>query len=156
MQPDRPFREWPLDQLAAHARMHAAHREVVARIRHELACRPGRAARRLEAMLAAGLAAEPGGSALLAELRARLAAAEAEVASLRTRIAALDGRGDEAGEVHAALGLAPEAPRWLLIEARRAWRRRHHPDLFAGPAREEAEQRFKDIEAKFARILSTE
>lgn len=158
----RPFLEWPIEQLAEHAHKHAGHREVLAQLRHELTCRPGRDARalqrRLEASGESGAAVTQPWSADLGEiaLRRRLAVATREVEELRRRMTSGLPVGAEARSEtpHAALWLAPGAPEWLVLAARRAFRQHYHPDRHAGAARAAAEERFKASEEAFARILS--
>ncbi len=160
----RPFLEWPIEQLAEHARKHAGHREVLAQLRQELTCRPGRDARalqrRLEAPGEAGPATTRPWGADLGEiaLRRRLAVATREVEELRRRLTSGQPVGTEgrAETPHAALWLAPGAPEWLVLAARRAFRHHYHPDRHMGAARAVAEERFKVAEEAFARILGGE
>lgn len=157
----RPFMEWPLEQLAEHARNHAGHIEVLERVHHELSCRAGREARALQRQLDAQLPRamprwESSSSADQADaaLRRRLAAATQEVQVLRERLAASGGHDPAASaSPHAALWLQPGAPEWLVLAARRAFRRHYHPDRHAGIEREAAEIRFKEAEEAFSKIL---
>ena len=157
----RPFLEWPIEQLAEHADKHAGHREVLAQLHRELACRPGRDARALQRRLEAAGSAEPAGpkpwAADLGEiaLKRRLAVATREVEELRRRlIAGLPvGAGTMADTPHAMLWLMPGAPEWLVLAARRAFRHHYHPDRHTGAARDDAEARFKAAEEAFASIL---
>ena len=57
---------------------------------------------------------------------------------------------------YARLGLTPEAPRWLVIEVRRAYRRRHHPDRFTGAERLAAERQFQELERLFSALILAE
>jgi len=162
---ERPFREWPLEQLLEQAELHAADRPVLARLAAEAARRPGARAKvvaaRIQAMLDAAPYAPRHASA--AELRALLAAAAAEIARLRACLARAEaGRaaprrrpGEAVGEPgpHRRVYLTPNAPAWLVAEVRRAFRRRYHPDAYADPARRRrAEEVFKRAEAVFAEI----
>jgi hypothetical protein len=161
---DRPFREWPLEQLAEQAILHASNQAVLARLAHEVAHRPGTRARALLARLQrlqedADAVAAPRGMAV-AELRELLASAAAEIARLRaalaeaeTRLAeAQDGGSGELGP-HRRVYLTPDAPAWLVTEVRRAFRRRYHPDSHGNAnRRSRAEEVFKRAEAVFAEI----
>lgn len=165
MSDHRPFIEWPLEQLAEHARNHAGHAEVLSRVQAELTHRPGREARALRRRLDA-LAPPPeaarwalGGPGDVAEatLRRRLAAAAQEVQALRQRLAATaEITAEPSASPHAVLWLLPGAPEWLVLAARRAFRRHYHPDRHAGAERGAAEARFKEAEEAFARILGEE
>jgi hypothetical protein len=85
----------------------------------------------------------------IAVLRKRLADAEAELKQLKETPAD--------GSQHARVYLAPNAPLWLIVEARRAFRRRYHPDKQTDPAkRQNAEEIFKRAEAVFATIEGKE
>ena len=150
MTEDRPFLEWPLEQLADHAQRHAPHPEILEPVLRELARRPGRAARdlarRIEAWRVAPKAAGP--APLLEEARR-------EIARLKARLAALEGGGSHP-TAHASLHLTPDAPRWLVLAVRHAYRRRFHPDAASPAEREAAEARFKEAERAFARILQSQ
>lgn len=156
---DRPFREWPLEQLAEQAALHAAEPDVLAALCAEAALRPGQRAKALRARLERmrdGAAPAPAGSE--AELRALLAAAAAEIEELRARLraaeAALAARQPaiEPGP-HRRVYLTPNAPAWLVAEVQRAFRRRYHPDAQVDSARRRrAEEVFKRAEAVFAEI----
>ncbi|MBR0672519.1 hypothetical protein [Neoroseomonas soli] len=161
METDRPFREWPLEQLAEQAALHAADRKVLAALLAEAALRPGQRAIALRARLSRmqeGLAPDaPAG-----ELRLLLAAAATEIEDLRARLraaeAALAARPpacEAVGEPgpHRRVYLTPNAPAWLVAEVRRAFRRRYHPDAHNDSARRRrAEDVFKRAEAVFAEI----
>jgi hypothetical protein len=78
----------------------------------------------------------------IAVLRKRLADAEAEIKHLKETPAD--------GSAHARVYLTPNAPLWLIVEARRAFRRRYHPDKQTDPAkRQNAEEIFKRAEEVF-------
>lgn len=164
MSDHRPFIEWPLEQLAEHARNHAGHAEVLARLQRELAHRPGREARallrRLDALAPPGpgrCALGPSGELAEAALRRRLAVAAHEMQALRERLASGGSPEPPApASPHAALWLMPGAPEWLVLAARRAFRRHYHPDRHAGADRGTAEARFKEAEEAFAKILGKE
>ncbi len=160
---DRPFREWPIEQLAEQAILHAANQAVLARLAHEVAHRPGTRARALLARLQRlqeDAAAAPRGSMAVAELRELLASAAAEIARLRAALAEAETRLAEAqdgapGELgpHRRVYLTPDAPAWLVTEVRRAFRRRYHPDSHGNANRRgRAEEVFKRAEAVFAEI----
>lgn len=166
METDRPFREWPIEQLAEQAALHAGNRKVLAGLLAEVTLRPGPRAKalraRLERMLD-GAAGSAGADAPQAELRSLLAAAAAEIALLRARLqeseAALAARPAGPAEVVGELGphrrvyLTPDAPSWLVAEVRRAFRRRYHPDTHPDLARRRrAEDVFKRAEAVFDEI----
>ena len=158
MSEDRPFREWPLEQLAEQAILHAADQAVLARLAQEVAHRPGTRARALLARLQRlqeEACAAPRGMAV-ADLRDLLAAAAGEIARLRRALALAEARlgalPDEAGP-HRRVHLTPDAPAWLVAEVRRAFRRRYHPDSHANAGRRSrAEEVFKRAEAVFAEI----
>lgn len=133
--------------------------EVLVRLRQELGFRPGRDARRVERRIgpeAAASVVDDAEAVPVAALRGRLAAALREIDLLRGEMYALESRRRSEASGHEALGLAFDAPRWLLLEVRRAYRRRHHPDRYTGPARDDAERRFKEFEAQFSAILPSE
>lgn len=165
METDRPFREWPLEQLAEQARLHPSDRLVLAGLAAEAARRPGARAKALAARLTDMLDAAPYAprNAGPAELREMLAAAAEEIARLRACLAqvataapgSVRPRGEAVGEPgpHRRVYLTPNAPAWLVAEVRRAFRRRYHPDGHADPARRRrAEEVFKRAEAVFAEI----
>lgn len=158
MTTERPFLEWPLDQLADYARMHAGHGAALARVRHELSHRPGRAARQLERQIA-DAAASPHGVEQ-GDLKHQLSLARREITALRARLALHEPAGAPglAPDLdrlldYARLGLTPEAPRWLVIEVRKAYRRRHHPDRFIGDERRAAERQFQALEKLFSGLI---
>jgi hypothetical protein len=160
MPEDRPFREWPLEQLAEQAILHVANRPVLDGLAHEVAHRPGTRAKALLARLQrlqeeAGAA--PRGMAV-ADLRDLLASAAGEIVRLRAALAAAQARLAAAGQAedpgpHRRVYLTPDAPAWLVTEVRRAFRRRYHPDSQAHEGRRgRAEEVFKRAEAVFAEI----
>ncbi len=160
MPDDRPFREWPLEQLAEQAILHVANRAVLDGLAHEVAHRPGTRAKALLARLQrlqeeAGAA--PRGMAV-ADLRDLLASAAGEIVRLRAALATAQARLAAAGQnedpgPHRRVYLTPDAPAWLVTEVRRAFRRRYHPDSQAHEARRgRAEEVFKRAEAVFAEI----
>jgi hypothetical protein len=164
MPEDRPFREWPLEQLAEQAILHASNQAVLAGLAVEVAHRPGTRARALHARLLRlqeEAVAAPRGQAV-AELRELLAGAAAEIARLRGALAVAEARLAEAqdgapGELgpHRRVYLTPDAPAWLVTEVRRAFRRRYHPDSQGNANRRgRAEEVFKRAEAVFAEIES--
>ena len=157
--PERPFLEWPLEQLEEHARQHAADFDILRRVLQELGVRPGRAARdvarRLEARLAPSQgapAADHPGPPEVQDLRRLLDGALRDNAKLRARLAAAE-HCQVSAEPLGRLGLAPTAPRWLILAARRAYRRELHPDRATVDDRSLAEARFKEAEALFETIL---
>ena len=92
-----------------------------------------------------------------AALRRRLAEALMEVQELRQRVAASgNGEAQAPATPHAEVHLQPDAPEWLIIAARRAFRRHYHPDRHAGLEQAAAEARFKEAEEAFAKILGSE
>jgi hypothetical protein len=156
---DRPFREWPLEQLAEQAILHAADHAVLAGLSAEVAHRPGTRARALLARLARlqqEASAAPRGMAVT-DLRDLLSAAAGEIVRLRAALAIAEARlattiGDAPGP-HRRVHLTPDAPAWLVTEVRRAFRRRYHPDRQGEPGRRRrAEEVFKRAEAVFAEI----
>jgi hypothetical protein len=158
---DRPFREWPLEQLAEQALLHAADRVVLAGLGQEAGRRPGARAKalqaRIERMRQAAEAAPRGAGSV--ELREMLAAAAQEIGLLRARLAAREAAmacpGPEASAPgpHRRVYLTPDAPAWLVADVRRAFRRRYHPDAHDDPGRRRrAEEVFKRAEAVFAEI----
>lgn len=163
METDRPFREWPIEQLAEQAALHAGNRRVLAGLLAEVALRPGPRAKalclRLGRMLD-GAAGPAGADAPQTELRSLLAAAAAEIALLRARLRESEAAAravvpEAAGEPgpHRRVYLTPDAPFWLVAEVRRAFRRRYHPDAHPDPTRRRrAEDVFKRAEAVFDEI----
>lgn len=156
---DRPLREWPLEQLAEQASLYATDAAALEALVHEARHRRGSRAKALEGRLARMIAACPAATAQATaprtdqatRLRAMLAAAAREIASLRARLATRAG-ADEAGP-HRRVHLTPDAPAWLVAEVRRAYRRRYHPDTTPdGQDRRRAEEVFKRAEAVFAAI----
>ena len=154
METDRPFREWPLEQLAEQALLHATDRVVLALLATEAECRPGVRARAVQARIAGLVAGAEASSrqAGTAAMRDMLAAAAVEIARLRARLAAAEVAGPDPGP-HRRVHLTPDAPAWLVAEVRRAFRRRYHPDGQADPGRRRrSEEVFKRAEAVFADI----
>jgi hypothetical protein len=171
MESDRPFREWPLEQLAEQAILHAADAAVLDALAEELARRPGTRAKALQgrirrlreesgerrgARLRQGAAA-PMHAADAPALRDMLAVAAGEITRLRARLAAAEAAGPDesaaAAGPHRRVHLTPDAPAWLVAEVRRAFRRRYHPDRHRDPLpRRRAEEMFKRAEAVFAEI----
>lgn len=153
MATDRPFREWPIEQLAEQARLHPRDGAVLDGLAAEAARRPGARAKALHARIlrmAAG-GPDPARRAGPAELREMLAAAAEEIARLRDRLAAFPAAG--APGPHRRVYLTPDAPAWLVAEVRRAFRRRYHPDGHPDPhRRRRAEDVFKRAEAVFNEI----
>ena len=162
METERPFREWPLEQLAEQARLHPSDRLVLAGLAAEAARRPGARAKALAARISDMRDAAPYDprDAGPAELREMLVAAAEEIARLRACLARSGAgsaatppaRGDAVGEPgpHRRVYLTPNAPAWLVAEVRRAFRRRYHPDGHADPVRRRrAEEVFKRAEAVF-------
>lgn len=161
--PERPLREWPLEQLAEQATLHPLRSAVLTTLLEEVSHRRGRRAKALEAqlrgMLAACAAMPPPAEGEIRRLRSTLAAAAQEITALRARLAARDAAGsplepsEEAEDLHRRVHLTPDAPAWLVAEVRRAFRRRYHPDAVAdGQRRPRAEEIFKRAEACFAAI----
>ncbi len=156
---DRPLREWPLEQLAEQATLHASDASALAALMQEVRHRRGAPAKALEAriarMIADGTAAAAAPVDPTVRLRATLAAAGREIAVLRARLAALDPAGvaSDRDAAYRRLYLTPDAPAWLLTEIRRAYRRRYHPDTAADQQqRRRSEEVFKRAEADFAAI----
>ncbi|MBR0657312.1 hypothetical protein [Plastoroseomonas arctica] len=153
----RPLFDWPLEQLAEHAEQHARNPAVLARIQAELGHRPGSRAlllaRRIERRLALDAPARTAGH----ELRAALL----EIDLLRRNLAEADLRIEELERTapplvssHGRVFLTANAPEWFIHEARRAFRRHHHPDRHTDPAeRRRAEVAFKRAEHIFATLL---
>jgi len=156
METERPFREWPLEQIAEQALLHPGDRGILTGLAEEAGRRPGARAKAVEARLLrmreATEAAPP--SAGNARLREMLAAAAREIATLRARLDAVatTGASAEPGP-HRRVYLTPDAPAWLVAEVRRAFRRRYHPDSHDEPGRRRrAAEVFKRAEAVFAEI----
>jgi hypothetical protein len=157
---ERPFREWPIEQLAEQALLHAREHAVLKGLAEEAGRRPGARAKALHARILRMIDREPGPApgAGPAELREMLAAAAEEISRLRGLLSAAEagGAGGQAvGEPgpHRRVYLTPNAPAWLVAEVRRAFRRRYHPDGHADPSRRRrAEEVFKRAEAVFAEI----
>ena len=161
-QPERPLREWPLEQLAEQATLHAADAEALSALATETQHRRGARAKALEARLARMIAncagATPPPQDHATRLRMMLAAAAREIGVLRARVAALEQmRGalpeEEASGPFRRVHLTADAPAWLLAEVRRVYRRRYHPDTAADQQhRRRSEEVFKRIEADFEEI----
>lgn len=170
MESERPFREWPIEQLAEQALLHAADRRVLEALAKEAALRPGVRAKALHARIARmvdGMAVPPRGASV-SELRDMLATAAREIDRLRARLkdaeqaqgdprrpASEPGHGDAVGDPgpHRRVYLTPNAPAWLVAEVRRAFRRRYHPDAHDDAGRRRrAEEVFKRAEAVFEEI----
>lgn len=170
MEAERPFREWPIEQLAEQALLHAGDRRVLEGLAKEAALRPGVRAKALHARIARmvdGIAVPPRGASV-SELRDMLATAAREIDRLRARLkeadhaqadqrqpAAASSQGDAVGDPgpHRRVYLTPNAPAWLVAEVRRAFRRRYHPDAQTEPGRRgRAEEVFKRAEAVFEEI----
>lgn len=157
MATDRPFREWPLEQLAEQALLHPRERAVLEGLAAEAARRPGARAKALHAriMRMRECAGPPAPGVGVAELREMLAAAAEEIARLRRSLAAAQAAAAPGSGPHSRVHLTPDAPAWLVAEVRRAFRRRYHPDGQADPTRRRrAEEIFKRAEAVFAEILA--
>ncbi|GGJ24553.1 hypothetical protein [Neoroseomonas lacus] len=161
-QPERPLREWPLEQLAEQAALHAADAEALSALVLEARHRRGARAKALEARLTRMIAAcaanaEPQQDQA-ARLRTTLAAAAREITVLRARVALLEQTQGAPPEPDAAsafrrVHLSPDAPAWLLVEVRRAFRRRYHPDTTTDQQhRRRSEEVFKRVEADFEEI----
>lgn len=157
---DRPFREWPLDQLAEHAAQHKTDRVLLSQLLIETERRPGARAkliaRRIENYLSSILTKLPGKGAPPEEVRRYLAIAAEEIAVLRKRLQDAEAELKNFRETpadssqHARVYLTPNAPLWLIVEVRRAFRRRYHPDKQTDPAkRQQAEDIFKRAEEIF-------
>lgn len=157
---DRPFREWPIEQLAEQALLHPRDRAVLEELAAEAGRRPGARAKALHARILRMVEGShrPAPGAGPAELREMLAAAAEEIARLRDRLDAVRAGaagGQAVGEPgpHRRVYLTPNAPAWLVAEVRRAFRRRYHPDGHADPSRRRrAEEVFKRAEAVFDEI----
>jgi murein DD-endopeptidase MepM/ murein hydrolase activator NlpD len=159
---ERPLREWPLEQLAEQAVLHATDVEALSILALEARHRRGPRAKALEAQLVRMIAActttaDPQRNQA-ARLRTTLAAAAREITVLRARVAALEqAQGPqldpEAGAAFRRVYLHPDVPAWLLTEVRRAFRRRYHPDTAADQQhRRRSEEVFKRAEADFEAI----
>jgi hypothetical protein len=149
-----------LDQLAEHAAQHKDDRVLLSQLLIETERRPGARAkliaRRIENYLANVLTKLPGRGAPPEEMRRYLAIAAEEIAVLRKRLADAEAEIKHLketpadGSAHARVYLTPNAPLWLIVEARRAFRRRYHPDKQTDPAkRQNAEEIFKRAEEVF-------
>jgi hypothetical protein len=167
MADDRPFREWPLDQLAEHAAQHKGDRVLLSQLLTETERRPGARAkliaRRIEDYLTHALTKMPGRGASSEEIRRYLAIAGEEIALLRKRLADAEAELKQFKETpadatpHARVYLAPNAPLWLIVEVRRAFRRRYHPDKQTDPVkRQNAEEIFKRAEEVFDNLQGRE
>ena len=153
---ERPLREWPLEQLAEQAALHATDAEALAALaleaRHRRGPRVKALETRLAAMIASCAASPPPASDQVLRLRGMLAAAAREITTLRARLAVLEAAPDETGP-HRRIHLTPDAPAWLVAAVRRAYRRRYHPDTAASPQhRRRSEEVFKRAEAVFEAI----
>ncbi|MEO3474202.1 hypothetical protein AAFN86_20200 [Roseomonas sp. CAU 1739] len=156
---ERPLREWPLEQLAEQAALHARDARALATLAQEARHRRGPRAKALEARLAAMIAACAAAPVPALDpaprWRAMLAAAAREITTLRARLAALENAPPVAAEAgpHGRVHLTPDAPAWLVTEVRRAYRRRYHPDTATEQQnRRRSEEVFKRAEAVFEAI----
>ncbi|MBR0651465.1 hypothetical protein GXW78_17475 [Roseomonas terrae] len=156
--PERPLREWPLEQLVEQAALHATDAAALGALQHETHHRRGARARALEARLGRMIldcAAGPDPGPPVRRLRATLAAAGEEIARLRARVSVLEQTQAAAEPAcpYRRVHLAPDAPAWLIAEVRRAFRRRYHPDTEPDQRRRQrSEDVFKRLEAHFAEI----
>ena len=105
----------------------------------------------------------PGRGAPPEEMRRYLAIAAEEIAVLRKRLQDAEAELKQLketpadGSPHARVYLAPNAPLWLIVEVRRAFRRRYHPDKQTDPAkRQNAEEIFKRAEEVFENLQGRE
>ncbi len=96
-------------------------------------------------------------------LRARCAALETELrkalerkALLESEVGRLRSQSQQpAGSPHGKVYLTSNAPEWLILDVRKSFRTRYHPDKHAGAERKiRAERAFQDAEQVFAQILS--
>jgi murein DD-endopeptidase MepM/ murein hydrolase activator NlpD len=156
--PERPLREWPLEQLAEQAALRAEDVEALKALALEARHRRGARAKALEARLARMIAACAAPShpeqRQAARLRRTLVAAAREIAALRARLAMAMPLPDAAADCpYRRLHLTPDAPAWLVAAVRRAYRRRYHPDTAGDQQhRGRSEEVFKRAEADFAEI----
>ncbi|MBM3587339.1 MAG: J domain-containing protein [Alphaproteobacteria bacterium] len=149
-----------MDQLAEHAAQHKGDRVLLSQLLIETERRPGARAkliaRRIEHALATILTKLPGRGAPPEEMRRYLAIAAGETAILRNRLQDAEAELKQLketpadGSAHARIYLAPNRPLWLIVEVRRAFRRRYHPDKQTDPAkRHNAKELFKCAEEVF-------
>jgi hypothetical protein len=120
-------------------------------------------ARRIENYLANVLTKLPGRGAPPEEMRRYLAIAAEEIAVLRKRLQDAKAELKKLKETpsddspHARVYLTPNAPLWLIVEVRRAFRRRYHPDKQTDPVkRQNAEETFKRAEEVFENLQGRE
>uniref|UniRef100_A0A9E7ZS39 J domain-containing protein n=1 Tax=Bosea sp. NBC_00436 TaxID=2969620 RepID=A0A9E7ZS39_9HYPH len=95
----------------------------------------------------------------VAALETMVAEAEAQVETLRGEIERLRtsrpvSEPDPKAALFRRVGLCENAPPWLVVAARRAYRAALHPDRHPPWAKEEAERRFKRAEATFDAITA--
>lgn len=156
-----------MDQLAEHAAQHKGDRVLLSQLLIETERRPGARAkliaRRIENALANVLTKLPGRGAPPEEMRRYLAIAAEEIAVLRKRLQDAETELKQFkdtpadGSPHARVYLAPNAPLWLIVEVRRAFRRRYHPDKQTDPVlRQNAEGIFKRAEEVFESLQGRE
>ena len=97
----------------------------------------------------------------LEELERDLSEARREVDILRgqneklernVRFAKATMRGDSTNPVYRRVGLHQDAPEWVILAVRRAYRSHLHPDRYSPQLRPEAERRFKEAEQIFVAI----
>ncbi|MCA3273088.1 MAG: hypothetical protein ING09_00150 [Roseomonas sp.] len=156
-----------MDQLAEYAAQHKGDRVLLSQLLIETERRPGARAklmaRRIENALANILTKVPGRGAPPEEMRRYLAIAAEEIAVLRKRLQDAETELKKFketptdGSAHARVYLTPNAPLWLIVEVRRAFRRRYHPDRQTDPAkRQNAEEIFKRAEEVFENLKGRE
>lgn len=96
----------------------------------------------------------------VAALESMVADAEAEMETLlgeneRLRSVAAASEPDPRTALYRRIGLNENAPPWLILAARRAYRAKLHPDRHPEHHKREADLRFKLAEATFDEIASS-
>jgi hypothetical protein len=95
------------------------------------------------------------------KLEAELRTARSEVEALTARNTRLEGdlytarsavSQDRTNPLFRRVGLDQDAPEWVVVAVRRAYRKRLHPDGQPAGAKVEAERRFKQVEGVFEEI----
>lgn len=91
--------------------------------------------------------------AMVAEAETQLETLRAEVERLRSAAAASEP--DPRRVLYGRVGLHADAPDWLILAARRAYRAKLHPDRHPEHHKREADLRFKLAEATFDEIAAS-
>ncbi|PZR83212.1 MAG: hypothetical protein DI537_35300 [Stutzerimonas stutzeri] len=94
----------------------------------------------------------------VAALETMVAKAEAEMETRRAELqrfrSAAASESDAKAALHGRVGLTKDAPPWLVVAARRAYRAALHPDRHPPAVKAEAEARFRTMKSVFEAIAA--